>query len=57
MTSSNLLRQGHFLAFMDCFRVLCWITLAAVPLMLTVKKIQPGKSAPEGLLDQLRTCD
>ena len=44
----NLLRQVNFLAFMDCFRVLCWITLAAVPLMLLVKKIKPGKAAPEG---------
>ncbi len=44
----NLLRQVDFLAIMDCFRVLCWITLAAVPLMLIVKKIKPGKAAPEG---------
>lgn len=45
----NFLRQINFLAFMDCFRVLCWITLAAVPLMLLVKKLQPGKAAPEGV--------
>lgn len=44
----NLLQQVNFLAFMDCFRVLCFITLAAVPLMLIVKKLQPGKKAPEG---------
>jgi hypothetical protein len=44
----NLLWQVTSLAFMDCFRVLCWFLLAAIPLMFFVKKTLPGKAAPDG---------
>lgn len=44
----NLLRQTQFLAFMDCFRVIGWLTLAAVPAVLLVKKFKPAAKAPAG---------
>jgi DHA2 family multidrug resistance protein len=43
-----LLRQSQFLAFMDCFRVIGWLTLAAVPAVLLVKKFKPAGKAPAG---------
>jgi len=32
----QLQHQVSLLSFMDCFRVIAWLTLAAVPLMLFV---------------------
>jgi DHA2 family multidrug resistance protein len=40
--------QSVFLAFMDCFRVIGWITLAVIPLVLAVRKFKAGGSAPAG---------
>ena len=40
--------QSLFLAFMDCFRVFGWITLAMIPLALAVRKFKPSGSAPTG---------
>jgi DHA2 family multidrug resistance protein len=40
--------QSLFLAFMDCFRVFGWITLAMIPLVLAVRKFKPSGSAPAG---------
>jgi DHA2 family multidrug resistance protein len=40
--------QSLFLAFMDCFRVIGWITLAMIPLVLAVRKFKPGGSASAG---------
>jgi MFS transporter, DHA2 family, multidrug resistance protein len=38
--------QVSLLAFMDCFRVIGWLTLAAVPLMLLVRNFKvAGKAA------------
>jgi len=42
----QLQRQVAFLSFMDCFRVIAWITLAAVPLMLLVRRFKAAGSAP-----------
>jgi DHA2 family multidrug resistance protein len=39
--------QTRMLAFMDCFHVLGWFTLAAAPLVLLTKKFAPGGKAPE----------
>jgi DHA2 family multidrug resistance protein len=38
--------QASLLAFMDCFRVIGWLTLAAVPLMLFVRSFKAGRKAP-----------
>jgi DHA2 family multidrug resistance protein len=38
--------QASLLAFMDCFRVIGWLTLAAVPLMLFVRSFKAGGKAP-----------
>jgi DHA2 family multidrug resistance protein len=40
--------QSMFLAFMDCFRVFGWITLAMIPLVLAIRKFRPSGSAPAG---------
>ncbi len=40
--------QSMFLAFMDCFRVIGWVTLAMIPLVLAIRKFRPSGSAPAG---------
>jgi len=44
----RLLSQTAFLAFMDCFRVIGWITLATIPLIFLVRKFSPAGKAPAG---------
>jgi MFS transporter, DHA2 family, multidrug resistance protein len=34
--------QVSLLSFMDCFRVIAWLTLAAVPLLFLVKRFKPA---------------
>jgi len=34
--------QATFLSFMDCFRVFAWVTLAALPLLLLVRRFKPA---------------
>ncbi|HEY3739374.1 MAG TPA: DHA2 family efflux MFS transporter permease subunit [Bryobacteraceae bacterium] len=41
-------RQVSLLAFMDCFRVIAWVTLAAVPLVLLIRRFTPMAKAPAG---------
>jgi DHA2 family multidrug resistance protein len=43
----QLLHQSAFLAFMDCFRVIGWLTLAMIPLVILIRKFKGGK-APAG---------
>jgi DHA2 family multidrug resistance protein len=40
--------QVSFLAFMDCFRVIGWLTLAAALLLLFVRAFKPTPQAPPG---------
>ena len=41
----QLQHQVSLLSFMDCFRVIAWLTLASVPLMLLIRRFKPvGKS-------------
>src|SRR6266404_1630583 len=42
----QLQRQVSLLSFMDCFRVIAWLTLAAVPLLLFVRRFKPAGKAP-----------
>src|SRR5277367_3138582 len=37
-------RQSLFLAFMDCFRVIGWVTLAMIPLVLGIRSIKAATS-------------
>jgi DHA2 family multidrug resistance protein len=37
--------QSLFLAFMDCFEVIGWVTLAMVPLVLAIRSIKAAKSS------------
>jgi hypothetical protein len=40
--------QMQFLAFMDCFRVIGWITLANVPLAFFIRKFVPSDKPSTG---------
>jgi DHA2 family multidrug resistance protein len=42
----QLQHQVNLLAFMDCFRVIAWLTLAAIPLLFLVHRFKPGGKAP-----------
>jgi DHA2 family multidrug resistance protein len=42
----QITEQNQFLAFMDCFRVFGWITLAMIPLVLAIRKFKPGGAGP-----------
>jgi MFS transporter, DHA2 family, multidrug resistance protein len=42
----QLLRQSAFLAFMDCFRVIAWLTVAMIPLVFFIRKFTGGGGAP-----------
>jgi MFS transporter, DHA2 family, multidrug resistance protein len=44
----QLQRQASFLAFMDCFRVIEWLTLSTIPLVFLVKRFGTASKAPEG---------
>ena len=44
----QLQHQVSLLSFMDCFRVIAWLTLAAVPLLLFVRRFKPPGKAPNG---------
>jgi MFS transporter, DHA2 family, multidrug resistance protein len=43
----QLQHQVSLLAFMDCFRVIGWLTLAAVPIMLLVSRFKPAGPASD----------
>jgi DHA2 family multidrug resistance protein len=34
------------LSFMDCFRVIAWLTLGAVPLLLLIQRFKPAGKSP-----------
>jgi DHA2 family multidrug resistance protein len=38
--------QVNLLSFMDCFRVIAWLTLAAIPLLLLIKHVKPLGKVP-----------
>ena len=38
--------QVSLLSLMDCFRVIAWLTLAAVPMLLFVRRFKPAGKAP-----------
>jgi MFS transporter, DHA2 family, multidrug resistance protein len=44
---SQLANQSLFLAFMDCFRVIGWLTFLALPLVLAIRKFSPP-GEPQG---------
>ena len=37
---NQIARQSLFLAFMDCFRVIGWVTLATIPLVLAIRSFK-----------------
>jgi hypothetical protein len=41
-------QQAALLASMDCFTVLSWTALLAIPLTLLIRKLKVGASAPAG---------
>jgi len=44
----QLQHQVSLLAFMDCFRILAWITLATVPLIIFIRHFKAAGKAPAG---------
>src|SRR5262249_11841965 len=42
----QLQRQVNLLSFLDCFRVIAWLTLAVVPLLLLIQRFKPAGKAP-----------
>ena len=44
----QLQHQVSLLAFMDCFRILAWVTLATVPLLFAIRNFKPAGSPPAG---------
>jgi len=44
----QLLHQSMFLAFMDCFRVIGWLNVLAIPLVFAIRKFKPGGETPAG---------
>jgi MFS transporter, DHA2 family, multidrug resistance protein len=44
----QLLRQSAFLAFMDCFRVIGWLTVLTLPLVFAIRRLRPAGNAPAG---------
>jgi len=44
----QLVRQSLFLAFMDCFRVIGWLNILAIPLIFAVRKSTTTGEAPAG---------
>ena len=42
----QLQHQVSLLAFMDCFRILAWITLATIPLLFAIRGFKAGGKAP-----------
>jgi DHA2 family multidrug resistance protein len=44
----QLQHHVNLLSFMDCFRVIAWVTLAAVPLLLFIRRFKPAAKAPAG---------
>jgi len=42
----QLQRQVSLLSFMDCFRGIAWLTVAAVPLLFLIRRFTPAGKAP-----------
>jgi DHA2 family multidrug resistance protein len=42
----QLQRQVNLLSFLDCFRTIAWLTFAAVPLLLLIRRFKPAGKAP-----------
>jgi DHA2 family multidrug resistance protein len=42
----QLQHQVNLLSFMDCFRVIAWLTLAAIPLLFLIHRFKPAGKAP-----------
>jgi MFS transporter, DHA2 family, multidrug resistance protein len=44
----QLAQQTRLLGFMDCFRIIGWLTLAMIPLALYIRSFKVGGKAPAG---------
>jgi len=45
----QLQHQVSLLAFMDCFRILAWVTLATLPLLFALRRFKPEGKPPAAL--------
>lgn len=46
MVYSQLQQQSAFLAFMDCFNVIGWLTIIMIPLVFLIRKFKAGGGSP-----------
>jgi MFS transporter, DHA2 family, multidrug resistance protein len=44
----QLIRQSLFLAYMDCFRVIAWLNVLAIPLILAIRTFRPQGQVTTG---------
>jgi DHA2 family multidrug resistance protein len=44
----QLQNQVSLLAFMDCFRIIAWFTLATIPLLFAIRHFKPAGKPPAG---------
>jgi DHA2 family multidrug resistance protein len=44
----QLQHQVSLLAYMDCFRILAWVTLATIPLLFAIRHFKPAGKPPAG---------
>jgi DHA2 family multidrug resistance protein len=44
----QLIRQSLFMAFMDCFRVIGWLSILALPLIFAIRKFKSAGETPVG---------
>jgi DHA2 family multidrug resistance protein len=44
----QLQHQVSLLAFMDCFRILAWLTLATIPVLFAIRHFKPAGNPPAG---------
>jgi DHA2 family multidrug resistance protein len=44
----QLQHQVNLLAFMDCFRILAWLSLATIPLLFAIRHFTPAGKPPAG---------
>ncbi|MCA1653600.1 MAG: EmrB/QacA family drug resistance transporter, partial [Sphingomonadales bacterium] len=53
MIDAEINRQAAFIAYLDDFRLMMWVTFAAIPLVLLLRPPKPGKSGetPHAAMD------
>ena len=51
MIDAEINRQAAFIAYLDDFRLMMWVTFAAIPLVLLLRPSKPGADAGHAVMD------